>query len=202
MRRTRSGPRSCPAMLHLYVPREGNIAATCSEHGRRAPPACAIAPASTAPIGNGCGSCMGVQMRRNRSCDGWHKNPTVANGGNSTELEDDSKAVNHEIQGGRQKLAPCQRSRKWMDATLQIAMDAIIDHGMKMKAATLAFDIPATSLRDHLYGKITSRQRGNLPTLKPNEEKKLVDYIFKMQDLGHPLTPAKLRLKVALATQI
>ena len=28
-----------------------------------------------------------------------------------------------------------------------------------------------------------------------------MDYIFKMQDLGHPLTPGELRLKVALATQ-
>ena len=80
-------------------------------------------------------------------------------------------------------------------------MDAMTDHGMKVKAAARAFDIPASSLRDHLYGKTTSRQRGNLPTLKPDEEKKLVDYIFKMQDLGHPLTLAELRLKVALATQ-
>ena len=80
-------------------------------------------------------------------------------------------------------------------------MDAVTDHGMKVKAVVRAFDIPASSLRDHLYGKTTSRQRGNLPTLKPDEEKKLVDYIFKMQDLGHPLTPAELHLKVVLATQ-
>ena len=93
------------------------------------------------------------------------------------------------------------RSRNWTDATLQKAMDAVTDHGMKVKVAARAFDIPASSLRDHLYGKTTSRQRGNLPTLKLDEEKKLVDYIFKMQDLGHPLTPAELRLKVALATQ-
>ena len=37
--------------------------------------------------------------------------------------------------------------------------------------------------------------------LRADEEKKLVDYIFKMQDLGHPLTVAELRLKVALAPQ-
>ena len=81
------------------------------------------------------------------------------------------------------------------------AMDVVTDHGMKVKAVARAFNIPASSLRDHLYGKTTSRQRGNLPTLKPDEEKKLVDYIFKMQDLGHPLIPVELRLKVALATQ-
>ena len=37
--------------------------------------------------------------------------------------------------------------------------------------------------------------------LRADEEQKLVDYIFKMQDLGHPLIAAELRLKVALATQ-
>ena len=31
-------------------------------------------------------------------------------------------------------------------------------------------------------------------------KKKLVDYVFKMQDLHHPLTPNELRLKVAIAT--
>ena len=98
-------------------------------------------------------------------------------------------------------MMPRRQSGNWIDVTLQKAMDAVTDHGMKVMATVRAFDIPASSLRDHLYGKTTSRQRGNLPTLKPDEEKKLVDYIFKMQDLGHPLTPAKLGLKVALATQ-
>ena len=37
--------------------------------------------------------------------------------------------------------------------------------------------------------------------LRANEEQKLIDYMFKMQDLGHVLTVAELRLKVALATQ-
>ena len=37
--------------------------------------------------------------------------------------------------------------------------------------------------------------------LESHEEKKLVDYVFKMQDLDHPLTPMQLRLKVVVATQ-
>ena len=97
------------------------------------------------------------------------------------------------MQGGGDKVGKRQRSGNWTDATLQKAMDVVTDHGMKVKAAARAFDIPASSLRDHLYGKTTSRQRDNLPTLKPDEEKKLVDCIFKMQDLGHPLSPAVCR---------
>ena len=68
-------------------------------------------------------------------------------------------------------------------------MDAVTDHGMKVKAVARAFGIPGSSLRDHLYGKITSKQRGNLPTLKLDKDKKLLDYIFKMQDLGHLVIP-------------
>ena len=90
---------------------------------------------------------------------------------------------------------------RWTDNAFEKAMNAVTDDGMKLRAATRAFKIPATSLQDHLYGTITSRQRGNRLTLKPNEEQKLVDCVFKMQDLGHPLTPAELCLKVVLATQ-
>ena len=57
-------------------------------------------------------------------------------------------------------MAPCRRSGNWMDTTLQKAMDVVIDHDMKKNAVVRAFDILATSLRDHLYGKTISRQRG------------------------------------------
>ena len=72
---------------------------------------------------------------------------------------------------------------------------------MEIRVASRVFGIPATSIRNHLYGKTRTRQRGAKPTLKAHEEKKLVDYVFKMQDLGHPLTTTELCFKVALATQ-
>ena len=72
---------------------------------------------------------------------------------------------------------------------------------MKIRVASRLFGIPTTSIRDHLYGKTRTKQRGAKPTLKAHEEKKLVDYVFKMQDLGHLLTTIELLLKVALATQ-
>ena len=70
-----------------------------------------------------------------------------------------------------------RRTRNWTNAAL---CDAITDDGMKVKATSRKFGILANSLRDHLLGKTTSRQRGNPPALKLDEEKKLVDYIFKM----------------------
>jgi hypothetical protein len=67
-------------------------------------------------------------------------------------------------------------------------MDAITDHGVKLRVAGRNFGIPPSLLRDHLYGKTVSRQRGHQPVLKKDEEQKLVQYLFKMQDLGHPLS--------------
>ena len=93
------------------------------------------------------------------------------------------------------------KNGRWTNMRLENAMNVVIDVGMKFKIATRAFGVPITLLRDHLYRTTTTRQRGNKSTLKLDEEQKLVDYVFKMQDLGHPLTPAELCLKVALATQ-
>jgi hypothetical protein len=80
-------------------------------------------------------------------------------------------------------------------------MDTITDQGMKVRVASRHFGIPQTSLRNHLYGRVISRERGSQSVLKKEEEKKLMHYFFKMQDLGHPLTSGQLRLKVAQATQ-
>ena len=78
------------------------------------------------------------------------------------------------MQGAGEKGGKRRRSGNWTDATLMKAMNAVIDHGMKVKTAARAFIIPPSSLRDHLYGKTKSRQRDNLPTLKLDEDKKLV----------------------------
>ena len=99
------------------------------------------------------------------------------------------------------RKAANKRNGNWTNAQLRRAMDAITDQGMKVRTAARTFGVPNTSLRDHLYGKTIGRRRGVKPTLQHDEEEKLVDYLFKMQDLGHPLTPLQLRLKVAQATQ-
>ena len=99
------------------------------------------------------------------------------------------------------RRAATRKNGNWINQQLEKAMDVITDEGMKVRKASRTFGIPVSSLRDHLYGKTIGRKRGAQPILQKNEEKKLVDYLFKMQDLGHPLTPGQLRLKVAQATQ-
>jgi hypothetical protein len=97
--------------------------------------------------------------------------------------------------------ARLKKNGNWTTAALEQAMDAITDQGMKVRVASRHFGIPQTSLRNHLYGRVISRKRGSQSVLKKEEEKKLVQYLFKMQDLGHPLILGQLRLKVAQATQ-
>ena len=99
----------------------------------------------------------------------------------------------HMYTSSRQKIS----SRT--DQSLLQALNKIIDEGMKLKVVSKVFGIPSSSLRDHLYGRTTPRQRGTKSTLKAHEEKKIVDNLFKMQD--HPLIPLELRLKVATTTQ-
>jgi hypothetical protein len=99
------------------------------------------------------------------------------------------------------KKGPAKKTGNWTNATLKQAMDAVTEHGMKVRTAARSFGIPPTSLRDHFYGKVVGRKRGSQTVLKEEEEQKLLKYLFKMQDLGHPLISGQLRLKVALATQ-
>ena len=84
---------------------------------------------------------------------------------------------------------------------LKQTLDAITDEGMKIRTTSRAFGIPPTSLRDHLFGTVLGRRRGPKTVLTENEENKLVDYCFKMQELGHHSIPMQLKLKVAQATQ-
>ena len=101
--------------------------------------------------------------------------------------------------GGRDTQT--KKTGTWTDLALENALNSIIDDGMTFREASKLYRIPTSSIRDHLYGKTITRQKGIRPILTPHEEKKIVDYVFKIQDRGHPLTAAELHLKVATATQ-
>jgi hypothetical protein len=71
----------------------------------------------------------------------------------------------------------------------------------RLKTVARYFDIPPSSLSDHLYGRTLERKRGPPTVLKKEEESALTAYMSKMQDYGHPLTMQQLHLKVATITQ-
>ena len=94
------------------------------------------------------------------------------------------------------EMRAAHKNGNWSNESLQAAMDAVTDDGMSLRQAGRVFGVPSTSIRNHLYGKTRERHRDIPPTLNSHEEKKIVDYVFKMQQLDHPLTPMQLRLKV------
>ena len=94
---------------------------------------------------------------------------------------------------------PAKRRRKtglWSDDQLQRAMQAV-EGGMRIQTAADLYKIPASSLRDHLFGVTIGRKRGGKCVLTGEEEQLVVNWIVRLQELGHPITTAALRMKVA-----
>lgn len=105
--------------------------------------------------------------------------------------------------GTSTQRAPAQRRRRtglWTDGQLQAAI-AAIDSGAKLKAVARDYSIPASSLRDHIYGKTLKRKKGRQGVLSVEEDEQLVKYLFDMQERAHPLSITDVRMKVAELTQ-
>ena len=69
--------------------------------------------------------------------------------------------------------------------------------GYKISECCEAFNIPRSSLRDHLSGRTTTRKIGAKTILTNQEEQLLIQYIDEILEVGQPLTPQMLKLKVA-----
>ncbi len=70
-----------------------------------------------------------------------------------------------------------------------------------MRKATLRYNIPYTSFREHLYRLYNSRVRGIRDVLTHNEERELVDYCIAMFERRHGLIPLGLKMKVTGITK-
>lgn len=92
------------------------------------------------------------------------------------------------------------KNGNWTAESLRHAIGDI-DDGVPIRAASRMHGIPASSLRDHLMGRTVGRHRGRPGVLSFEEEELLVQWISKMQDIGHPVSITQCRLKVAEITQ-
>ena len=50
-----------------------------------------------------------------------------------------------------------RKTGMWTDAALENALNSITDDGMTIRQASKLYGIPTSSIRDHLYGRTTSR---------------------------------------------
>ena len=100
----------------------------------------------------------------------------------------------------RTKIVPKKRA-KWTDQDLESAI-ACYDVEYKLGECCKAFNIPKSSLRDHLSGRTNSRENGAKTILTKQEQGQIIEYIDEMVEIGHPLTPQMLKLKVAEICQM
>ena len=155
---------------------------------------------------------MGGARRTNLRSSVFLEHQTPSQSNFSSGSEDDNlmggSRIGERVASNNQEV-PCSRTRRnlsnktgnWTNAQLKAILDAITNDGMKVRETSRTFGNPPTSLCDHLFGRVQGRKMGAKTILKADEEKKILDYLFKMQDLGHLSTPRQLRLKVAQATQ-
>ena len=89
-----------------------------------------------------------------------------------------------------------KRRAKWTNDDLVGAI-ACFDVGYKLGECCKAFNIPKSSLRDHLRGKTKSRKIGATTILTKQKEALIIQYIDEMLEIGQPLTSQILKFKVA-----
>jgi hypothetical protein len=72
-----------------------------------------------------------------------------------------------------QRRGAVKKTCIWIDATLKQTMNAITDHGMKVRVDARTFGIPTSTLMDHLYGIVMGRKEGNKNNVKSRRRGKI-----------------------------
>lgn len=75
------------------------------------------------------------------------------------------------------------------------AYNAVKYQGMSLRGAATAFNVPESTLRDRVHGRVSLEcNRPGPPTFFTfDEEKKMVDHILFMSKIGYPYTRNQVR---------
>ena len=80
----------------------------------------------------------------------------------------------------------------WTEGQLQEAFKAV-QNGASQREAAIKYKIPRRTLRNHLCTGSQKKSLGRKTTLSSEQEQKLVSRIFRLSDIGMPITPKLLR---------
>nr|CDS29106.2 kinase D interacting substrate of 220 kDa [Hymenolepis microstoma] len=85
---------------------------------------------------------------------------------------------------------PKSRRRRWTQRDMTNAYNAVKYQGMSLRGAATAFNVPESTLRDRVHGRVSLEcNRPGPPTFFTfDEEKKMVDHILFMSKIGYPYT--------------
>ena len=113
----------------------------------------------------------------------------------------DPAPVPHNVLACRSEgTGPKRKVGQWTDAQMHVAI-AAVERGAKIKAVARDFDIPQSTLGDHMNRRVLQRKKGPPTMLTHSEETSLEAYILKMQEYAYPLSMDQLQLKVAEMVQ-
>lgn len=93
-----------------------------------------------------------------------------------------------------------KRVGTWTDKQMSAAK-AALERGEPIRTVAGHFDIPQSTLADHVHGRILKRKNGLPTVLNEVEEKALEEYIINIRNCGYPLTMDDLKYKVAEIVQ-
>jgi hypothetical protein len=93
------------------------------------------------------------------------------------------------------------KNRNWFDAQLNATMLAI-ERGSPKQIVAFDFDIPRTTLRDHVMGFTFSWKGEKNLIFTLVEEEKVAKYIMGMARYGHSINITVLKVEVVEATQL
>ncbi len=90
----------------------------------------------------------------------------------------------------------------WMDEALEIAMDVVERGTHSLRRANMPWNIPMSSLSNHLNGKTRSRNMGPRRVFIEKGDSTMIAWTLAMQECGLSISLQQFKMKVAELTQI
>ncbi|KAH3889299.1 hypothetical protein DPMN_013352 [Dreissena polymorpha] len=79
---------------------------------------------------------------------------------------------------------------------MQRAVSAVRQHKMKIRVAAREFNVPRSTLSDHVHGRVGETRTGPVSLVNEDEEGALVSYLLYMADHGFPMTRNRTRVYI------
>ena len=81
----------------------------------------------------------------------------------------------------------------YCDEQMSCAIKGVVESGMSIRPAALEYDIPRSTLGDHIQGRVLpGAVGGRQPYLTRREEKELVEFIIRSSEIGFLVAAKKL----------
>lgn len=96
-----------------------------------------------------------------------------------------------------QKLHCSVVRKKWADEAMENATKDVLEGTLSVRHAAAQYDIPPSTLHDHISGKVSAGAVSGAPRyLDEREEKELVEFLLGCAEVGYPKTVKEVRVIV------